>query len=48
MIQPFLIDLAKEKIGKMQDHQECIAISLMDKLKEHYKCIHSIRGLFGG
>jgi hypothetical protein len=35
---------AKERIRKMRDHQECIEISFMDKLQDHCKHLHSIRG----
>ncbi len=35
-IQPFLVDLVKDRIGKMQDHQECVEMSFTDKLQDHY------------
>ncbi len=28
-IQPFLLDLVKDKVGKMKDHQKCVKISFM-------------------
>ncbi len=43
-IQPFLVDLVRDKIGKMRDHQECVEMSFMDKLEEHYKYMCNIRG----
>jgi hypothetical protein len=43
-IQSFLFDLAKEMIRKMRDHQECIEISFMDKLQDHYKYMRLLLG----
>ena len=43
-IQPFLVDLVKDWIGKMQDHQECVEMSFMDKLQDHYRYMLNIRG----
>ena len=43
-IQPFLHDLVKDKVGKMKDHQECVEISFMDKLQDHYSYMRIIRG----
>ena len=43
-IQPFLVDLVKDWIGKMQDHQECVEMSFMDKLQDHYQYMLNIRG----
>jgi hypothetical protein len=43
-IQPFLLDLVKDKVGKMKDHQECVEISFMDKLQDHYSYMRTIRG----
>ncbi len=43
-IQPFLVDLVKDQIGKMQDHQECVEMSFMDKLQDHYRYMRNIRG----
>jgi hypothetical protein len=43
-IQPFLVDLARDQIGKMRDHQECVEMSFMDKLEDHYKYMRNIRG----
>jgi hypothetical protein len=31
-IQPFLVDLVKERIGRMRDHQECVELLFIDKL----------------
>ncbi len=36
-IQPFLVELVKDRIGKMRDHQECVKMSFMDKVGYHYK-----------
>ncbi len=43
-IQLFLVNLAKKRIRKMRDHQECIEISFMDKLQDHYKCMRLLLG----
>jgi hypothetical protein len=43
-IQPFLLDLVKDKVGKMKDHQDCVKISFMDKLQVHYPYMRTIRG----
>ncbi len=43
-IQPFLVDLVKDRIGKMRDHQECVEMSFMDKLQDHYRYMRNIRG----
>jgi hypothetical protein len=43
-IQPFLVDLVKDWIGKMQNHQECVEMSFMDKLQDHYRYMRNIRG----
>ncbi len=43
-IQPFLVDLVKDRIGKVQDHQECVEMSFMDKLQDHYQYMCNIRG----
>ncbi len=43
-IQPFLVDLVRDWIQKMQDHQEWVEMSFMDKLQDHYRYMHSIRG----
>ena len=43
-IQPFLLNLVKDKVGKMKDHQECVEISFMDKLQAHYPYMRTIRG----
>ncbi len=43
-IQPFLVDLVRDWIGKMRDHQECVEMSFMDKLEDHYKYMCNIRG----
>ncbi len=42
-IQSFLLELARDKIGKMRDHQECVEMSFMDKLQYHYKYMKNIR-----
>jgi hypothetical protein len=42
-IQQFLVDLVKDWIGKMRDHQECVEMSFMDKLQDHYRYMHNIR-----
>ncbi len=43
-IQPFLVDVVKDWIGKMRDHQECVEMSFMDKLQDHYRYMRNIRG----
>ena len=43
-IQPFLVDLVKDRVGKMKDHQECVEMSFMDKLQSHYPYMRHIRG----
>jgi hypothetical protein len=42
-IQPFLVELVKDRIGKMRDHQECVEMSFMDKVGYHYKYMKNIR-----
>jgi hypothetical protein len=42
--QPFLVDLVRDWIGKMRDHQERVEMSFMDKLEDHYKYMLNIRG----
>jgi hypothetical protein len=42
-IQPFLLELVRDKIWKMRDHQECVEMSFMDKLQYHYKYMKNIR-----
>jgi hypothetical protein len=42
-IQPFLLELVRDKIGKMRDHQERVEMSFMDKLQYHYKYMKNIR-----
>ncbi len=43
-IQLFLVDLVRDQIGKMRDHQECVEMSFMEKFKDHYKYMRNIRG----
>jgi hypothetical protein len=43
-IQPFLVDLVRDWIGKIRDHQKCVEMSFMDKLEDHYKYMLNIRG----
>ena len=43
-IQPFLVELSKERVGKMRDHQESLELSFMDKVGEHSKYMRNIRG----
>jgi hypothetical protein len=45
-IQPFLLQLVRDKIGKMRDHQECVKMSFMDKLQYHYKYMKNIRSCY--
>ena len=42
-IQPLLVELVKDRIGKMRDHQECIEMSFMEKVGYHYKYMKNIR-----
>ncbi len=42
-IQLFLVELVKDRIGKMRDHQECVEMSFMDKVGYHYKNMKNIR-----
>ncbi len=36
-IQPFLVDLVRDQIGEMRDHQECVEMSFIDKLENHIR-----------
>ena len=43
-IQPVLEQLAKDKVGRMRDHSECLSMNFMDNLEVHYKYMRQIRG----
>lgn len=43
-IQPVLEQLAKDKVGRMRDHSECLSMNFMDNMEVHYKYMRQIRG----